>query len=84
MTPEVMTETLKHNLSLGEDFLHDDFDHEHCQCGKLSGFVVQKLITLPMVRSKGGNSCATCGGINMLPTGSCETCMDCGTSGGCS
>ncbi len=31
-----------------------------------------------------GDSCATCGGINMVPSGSCLLCQDCGTSGGCS
>jgi hypothetical protein len=37
--------------------------------------------TIPM--GSRGNACSNCGGM-MQPTGSCETCMTCGTSGGCS
>lgn len=40
-------------------------------------------LPLPMAPSHSGNSCSNCGGL-MQPTGSCETCMTCGTSGGCS
>lgn len=30
-----------------------------------------------------GDACVSCGSVNMRRTGSCMTCSDCGTSGGC-
>lgn len=30
-----------------------------------------------------GNCCVDCGSTNLLRTGSCETCQDCGRSSGC-
>lgn len=38
---------------------------------------------LPLPMASYGNSCPDCGGM-MIPTGSCEACSSCGTSGGCS
>ena len=31
-----------------------------------------------------GNFCADCGGANMIRSGTCEVCIDCGTTTGCS
>lgn len=30
-----------------------------------------------------GEVCIECGGVRMIRTGICSTCLDCGTSGGC-
>lgn len=30
-----------------------------------------------------GECCTTCGSINMIRTGACKTCQDCGSAGGC-
>jgi hypothetical protein len=32
---------------------------------------------------KTGNVCTGCGGFNLVRTGSCETCQDCGHNAGC-
>lgn len=44
-------------------------------------FEAPKLATT--IADHRGSACSNCGGL-MQPTGSCETCMTCGTSGGCS
>lgn len=34
-------------------------------------------------RGYSGNVCESCGGLNMVRTGTCETCQDCGWNKGC-
>ncbi len=80
MTPEVMTEVLKHNLSLGEDFLHNDYHHDECACRDLSAFIVQKPRALATLQD--GGVCFACGGLTVR-TGTCTTCTQCGETGGC-
>lgn len=42
-------------------------------------------IPQPVRRNYSGDICADCGGPNMVRTGTCLTCQDCGSSsGGCS
>lgn len=47
--------------------------------------VPDPLMAVELARRKGytGNTCDTCGGLNVLQTGHCETCQDCGTTSAC-
>jgi hypothetical protein len=79
-----MTEVLKHNLSLGEDFLHTDYDHDECYCRDLSayaGFAVPRRSAAAGGLQDGG-TCFACGGLTVR-TGTCTTCTQCGETGGC-
>ena len=37
----------------------------------------------PIEQGFTGDMCDSCGGVRMVRTGTCATCMDCGTTGGC-
>lgn len=60
----------RHDLAFPE--AHTDLDETACVC--------RRVVSRPPVTS--GNTCATCGGMT-VQTGTCHTCIECGTSGGC-
>ena len=46
------------------------------------GIVVPKKV-LSQEEAQTGDVCQDCGGINMVRSGSCLTCQDCGSNSGC-
>ncbi len=59
---------------------HDNLNPSDCSCR----WAVEPALDPP--RPMGGNEgrvCAACGGSNMVRTGTCHSCTDCGASDGC-
>jgi hypothetical protein len=52
---------------LGAGIMHDNLDRSRCAC---------------MRGADAGQVCMECGGM-MIRTGTCHTCTECGTTGGC-
>lgn len=71
--PDVAKAMSEHNLSPG--ITHTDLQVSGCAC-RYGGSVV---MTRPQ---QTGEVCASCGGM-AVRTGTCTTCVECGTSGGC-
>lgn len=63
------------------DAVHTDLQPASCVCATASAPIgLGTVVTRPPQSS--GNACFACGGIT-VQTGSCTTCTECGTTGGC-
>jgi hypothetical protein len=69
--PEVARLAGEHDLRA--DLVHTNLTAGLCAC--------QAVVARPPLRDSGG-TCASCGGLTVR-TGTCETCTECGTQGGC-
>lgn len=63
----------QHNRT-DQAFLHTDLDKKHCACRFLAVVSARPQQT--------GETCRECGGM-AVRTGTCTTCTECGTTGGC-
>lgn len=68
ITPHPSVVALMQRHALGVGIVHDDLQASTCACRKRA--------------ASEGQVCASCGGL-MVRTGTCHTCTQCGTTGGC-
>lgn len=87
--PEVIRLAYSHQQ--GEGLMHTNLDHRYCICTMGTIFHIEERSVSDIALGRtavvarpqhSGNSCMDCGGM-MVRTGTCETCTECGSTGGC-
>lgn len=85
--PEVIHAAYSH-LPTDSELVHTNLNYRYCVCTSGTTLHIEE-VAVPDVAlgprprpNHSGNSCRDCGGM-MVRTGTCETCTECGSTGGC-